>query len=195
MIGDPILAREGSSSYEFTVYGGLRYVRGNPTPYFTLTYWKGGENGEGGAGHEEIERRFPGRFTDLAALHMSDPDGTPWGAEGNGWYWLAGALGGAGERYHGGNRETYGKDPDCLGIFARHCRITIEEAAAIRDDVLAEATRPEDIEWGEWESNTKEPDWKKGRSRWAVLMERMRPRWKAEAEACIAHHNLIVFGH
>jgi hypothetical protein len=193
MYRDPILASRnrpaGTDGYRvplvFIVEGGLHNIRGNHAPYFSLTYTqhrRGFPNQcySGGAGHDAILALFP-QYADLAALHLSDIDGVPMHAEANGWYQLAGALGGAGERYHGGNDEAYGRPADPLGAFARHCRITIEEAEAIRDAV------------GWWRGHS--PDgWKAARAQWGGIMEAMRPRWKAEAEACIARHHLRVYG-
>jgi len=56
-------------------------------------------------------------------------------AEANGWYWISGALGGLGERYHGGNRETYGKPNDCRQIFTDHIHVSREAADRIIDTV------------------------------------------------------------
>lgn len=198
MRSDPILASRnlpaGTDGYRVPlvifVEGGLHHMRGNHAPYFSLTYSqhrRGFPNQcySGGAGHEHIEALFPGRFSDLAALHLSDIDGVPMHAEANGWYQLAGALGGAGERYHAGNAETYGRPRDPLAGFARHCRITEDEARAIVEDVRAHAD----------DSDPLAPiDWKPARVRWVELMDAMRPRWKAEAEACIARLSLRVYG-
>jgi hypothetical protein len=174
----------------FRVEGGLHYIRGNAAPYFTLTYWQHRKGfphqcESGGAGHDEIARWYGDRFADLAALHLSDIDGVP---EGNGWYWLAGAMGGAGERYHGGNtRGHYGgeyREPtrdECLAVFARHCRITLPEAETLRAEALDEYLHNPD-------------GWAAARATMALRLDDMRPRWRAEAEAAIARHNLRVFG-
>jgi hypothetical protein len=186
MTRDPILAAislpAGTDGYRvpltFRVEGGLHYMRGNHAPYFSLTYTqhrKGFPNQcySGGAGHEEILKRFP-RFSDLAALHLSDIDGVPMHAEANGWYWLAGSIGGAGEQYHGGNSSPRKSEAECLQVFADHCRITLNEAHAIRARVIAAG---ED-----------------GRDVWRREMEGMRARWKQEAEQAIARHHLKVYG-
>lgn len=203
---DPVLAARtlpaGTDGYRvpltFRVEGGLHYLRGNAAPYFTLTYTqhrKGFPNQcqSGGAGHERILELFP-RFADLAALHLSDLDGVPMHAEANGWYWLAGAMGGAGERFHGGNGKVQHWLPDgtfngyrdstpaeCLAVFAKHCRITLAEAETLRAEILDEYLHNPD-------------GWTAARAVWALRMDDMRPRWKSEADACIAAHNLRVFG-
>jgi len=190
---DPILAARtlpaGTDGYRvpltFVVEGDLHYIKGNHAPYFSLTYTqhrKGFPNQcySGGAGHDVILRYFP-RFADLAALHLSDIDGAPMHAEANGWYWLAGALGGADERYHGGSSDESKSESECLAIFAKHCRISLGEADRLRAEVQAE--------------HDNNPDgWKAARETWALRMDDMRPRWKAEAETAIARHNLRVYG-
>lgn len=203
---DPILASRnlpaGTDGYRvplvIIVTGGLNRI-GDQRPYFSLTYdqhRRGHPNQcySGGAGHDRIREVFGPRFDDLAALHLSDEDGVPMHAEANGWYLLAGTLpDGAGERHHAGNATTYGRPRDPLADFARHCRIGMDEAATIRDAVLTAATARPDPAWGEWETNDAPPDWKAARATWRAIMETMRPRWKAEAEACITRHHLRVF--
>lgn len=185
---DPILAArplpKGTDGYRFPLWfqveGGLHRI-GDQRPYFSLTYTQHRRGFRdqcyaGGAGHETIARYFGDRFADLAALHLSDIDGVPMHAEANGWYQLAGAMGGAGERYHAGN-ATYGDtSPDaCLAAFARHCRISIPEAEMIRLHVSGYTTPYDREKWGE-------------------IMEMLRPRWKAEAKAAIERHHLRVYG-
>lgn len=115
--------------------------------------------------HDEAEQAWP-EIKPLIALHLSDAEtGEPMHAEANGWYWLAGALGGCGEQYHGGNRETYGEENDCLGIFADHCRITRQEAQAIADEI------------GHLKLNIDR------RNAWNRICDEMRPKWAAEAKA------------
>lgn len=191
---EPILATRslprGTDGYRvpltFRVKGGLHYIRGNHAPYFTLTYTqhrKGFPNQcyAGGAGHDEIARYYDDRFADLAALHLADIDGVPMGAEGNAWYWLAGALGGAGETYHGGNNGQSLTPARCLELFARHCRVTLDEAEAIRAEASAEYAHNPD-------------GWAAARETVNLRLHDMRPRWKAEADAAIARHGLRVFG-
>ena len=186
------------------VEGGLRFLKGNSSPHFTLTgsvFRKGFDPDTAhmfGCLHDLILKRFP-KFADLAALHLSDIDGQPMHAEANGWYWLAGALGGMGERHHGGNGKSQHWKPDgefdgyrestpaeCLAVFADHCRIPLAEAEAIRDRCLA-AILPNP--WG-----TREHYVEASRDAWRAVLESMRPRWKAEADACVARHGLVVFG-
>ena len=202
MIGDPILrgpvrrppGTDGSLvPLMLTVYGGLNYLRGNSAPYFSLTYWqhRSGHPNQcqsGGAGHELILQLYP-ELADLAALHLSDIDGAPTGAEANGWYWLAGALGGLGQRYHGGSLPSR-SEAECLAIFARHCRISEGEAMTIRSAVLRAyaSAGPEAVEL--------EPAARQAaaRAEWGAIMDAMRPRWKSEADAAIEKHGLVVYG-
>ena len=203
---EPVLAARtrpaGTDGYHvpltFRVEGGLHYLHGNHAPHFSLTYTqhrKGFPNQcySGGAGHDTILALYP-RFADLAALHLSDIDGVPMHAEANGWYALGGALGGAGETYHAGNGKVQHWRPDgtfdgyrestpaeCLESFARHCRITLAEAESIRAECSAEYAHNPD-------------GWAAARAVMALRLDDMRPRWKREAEECIARHNLRVYG-
>lgn len=166
---DPVLARttlpasreEGRRyPHTFIVSGGLHYIKGNSQPHFSLTcteHRQGFPNQEesGGCGTDRILHLFP-EFADMAALHLSDLDGVPMHAESIGWYNLAGALGGFGEKHHGGNSKQNFPLPaaridpakpwqtteyrlptceECLQSFARHCRITLEDAKQIRGEV------------------------------------------------------------
>lgn len=223
MKSDPVLAVKTLPAGEgrrhphtFKVEGGLNYLRGNTAPYFTLTYTEhrqGFPNQEnsGGAGHEEVLRQFP-QFADLAAMHLSDIDGVPMHAESYGWYQLAGALGGFGEKYHAGNSKgsyplpASRLDPakpyithearlptreECLQSFARHCRIEVEEARAVMaevDPLRKRVCDPKTVE-------AANPGYLANcRARWAAICEATRPRWKQEAFACIAHHGLLLYG-
>lgn len=191
----------------FTVHGGLHYLRGNASPYFALTldsHRKGfpDQCQSGGCDHETILKSWP-RFADLAALHMSSIDGVPMHAEANAWYNLAGALPDfAGEQFHVGNTQQHfpklhidpakpwdktdyrNPTPDeALGLFAKYVRIDSVTAAAVRQSVIDAAMR-EDLTF----------NWDDGRRWFDQWIEEQHPRWKAEADACIAKHNLVVFG-
>lgn len=201
--------------HTFIVKGGLHYLRGNDLPYFSLTYTEhrqGFPNQEesDGAGHKVILQHFP-QFADLATLHLSDIDGVPTGAEANGWYQLAGALGGFGEKYHAGNNKgnyplsasqldptklwrtteyRYPTHEECLESFARHCRIRIKEAKQIRADVTASHEKVNDFGFFTMVA----PDITEVRARWAAICDGMRPRWQTEARSCILNHRLQVYG-
>lgn len=228
MKSDPILvsktlpAGEGRKHpHTFRVEGGLHYLKGNDAPYFALIYTEHrqgfpSQEESGGCNPDSILQHFP-QFADLAALHLSDINGVPTHAESNGWYQLAGALGGFGEEYHAGNSKQNFPLPasridpakpwqttehrlptreECLESFARHCRIPIEEAQAIVAEVDL-------LNWqrgNHWERRRREDPGHVAtylancRTRWAAICESMRPRWQAEANACILRHRLQVYG-
>lgn len=198
MKNDPILAstawREENHRYSMKVFGGLRYIRGNRQPHFTITadIREDGREYTCGCCHDEIEKRFPGRFTDLIAMHLSDLDGTPMHFEANGWYTLAGVLGGAGERYHAGNQQYLDTSPEALlHSFAEHCRITLPEAQAIADNVrLAFGPKNESYAFGPHSPN----DYKRGREVWKAWAAKQIQRMQAEANSCIEKHKLVIFG-
>jgi hypothetical protein len=96
---------------------------------------------------------------------------------------------------------------ECLEILARHVRVDFETARKLRDDVVGiwVATR-RDCEQApaatETETASDAPDfltwtkssWKAARAFFSEWIDQQRPRWKTEADACIAKHNLRVFG-
>ena len=189
MSKDPILAFVGEMQSDATgrpysgmvINGGLHYIKGNSAPYFTLTCttYKGGRDAGGGADHEEILRHRPD-LKPLADLHLSSIDGVPMHAEANGWYWLAGTVaGGFGQRHHGGTGSGAKRACDCLRIFANHVRISHQEAADLRERMLAIA---------------KDEGNGAARSAFDHWIGEQRPRWKAEADACIQQFGLVVFG-
>ena len=170
------------------VRGGLRFINSNKTPSFTITtdcYRLGfpRQCWSGGADHESIEKYWPGRFSDLIALHLSNIDGAPLHAEPNGWYNLAGYFNGAGERYHRGNSNARCVDgyrkptsDECLALWAKFLRLPFNDAKKLADRIAAK-----------WNN----PDMKAEHAR--VIAEQ-RPRWRQEAIDCIARHKLTVFG-
>lgn len=137
--------------------------------------------------HEEILRMWP-KLAPIVALHSSDAiTGEPMHGEANGFYWLVGALGGLGERYHRDRTPD-----DCLRIFADHCRITLEEAQGIARAVrgaFEDGKRTVATSEVVSERTTKEM-LKVGRAcamrDWKVIYSDMLPRFKREAEAGIA---------
>lgn len=123
-------------------------------------------------------------------MHLSDIDGAPMHAAANGWYHLAGYFPDAfGEQYHGGNSQRHFADgyrmptsDECLEVFADHCRIGMTEARTIAEQIRAVAMA------ARHSRNAI------ARAECTRILETMRPRWKAEADACIARHGLVVFG-
>jgi hypothetical protein len=118
----------------------------------------------------------------LVALHASSDDGTPM-REQNGWYWLAGCLD-IGEQYHGGN-GTPARGPDeCLRIFAKHCRIGLDQADAILTQAKAARLPVIDLNIDKQREAV--------RDRWCEICETMRPRWTREAADAVEHFSLPV---
>jgi len=174
----PILAREPvldpkeyNGATILRVEGGLHYIRGNSSPYFSLTcsYLNGG-----GAAHELILEHFP-QFADLAALHLSDVNGSPMYAADNGFF-------------HMGGVDTFGKHNAPNWKFAAsHFRITETEVQQLARDLfgvhfsmtagfLSKGARADAL------------------ARLTSWVDTQRPRWLAEADACIRKHGLVVYG-
>lgn len=206
---DPVLASvtipgAGRTPARFLrALGGLHYLRGNSAPYFSLTMEGGRYNTRAaredidscGCNHEEILRRWP-RFADLAALHLSDINGEPMHAEANGVYHLAGADPSLfRQEYHAGNcgglpsRET---EETCRRRAREHFRITEDELSALFVRISAAVTPI--IALHSRRLLPVEEIRNASRAVVAAFVEEMRPRWKAEAEACIQKHGLKVYG-
>lgn len=208
MSRDPLLRgpkfyTEQGQKYRLSAHGGLHFIRGNSAPHFSLTATQDRKapNGRwmddmGGCCHPLILKHWPD-LADLAAMHLSDIDGTPMHADGNGWYWFAGALGGLTEEYHGGNVERQHWKPDgsfdgyrkstpdeCLKVFADHVRINMPLAEEFR------ASYERDLSRGGY-SRTAIVEARARFTKWIVAQA---PRWKSEADACIAKHGLKVYG-
>lgn len=99
---------------------------------------------------------------------------------------------------------------ECLQIFADHVRVDLDTAKALATDIIGTwyATRaacePATAdEAGIYGGNPSETDfplcwskrsWIAARQVFSQWIEAQKPRWKAEADACIAKHNLRVFG-
>lgn len=156
---------------QIRVEAGLHYLRGNSLPYFGVTAAIGtprelhtGDYQAGGCCHEDILRVWP-ELAPVVALHLSDSEGQPMHAEADGWYWLAGYYGGAGETYRAGNGSSRKHAAACLQSWADHVRIPVETARA-----LADGWRCED-------------DWTASRRWCAQWLEAQRGRFTAEAEA------------
>lgn len=159
------------------VHGGLTKFD-NQKLYFSLTCERKGLNG---FNRQEILENFP-ELKGFVDLYLSDIDGIPMHAIVNGYYWLAGALGGCGENYHGGNGID-GKSPkECKEIFKRHMRCTEQEFKKVSSKVRGIISQ----------SRTSGKRFKKEHPKNAVerLAETLKPRWKQEAQDCILRYNL-----
>jgi hypothetical protein len=166
--------------YRLRVRAGLHKI-GGQRPYFTITAELHSRSPGGssyrsepeacGCLHDEILQRFPD-FGPLVDMHLADEDGVPMHAEANGWYWLAGALGGLDEQYHGSDSSNGRTRAECFDVFARLVRVTTEEARRIAADVvLSDAPR----------------------EAWRWICASMLPRWKREADDAISRFGLRVF--
>ncbi|MDO9252593.1 MAG: hypothetical protein Q7U48_13720 [Hydrogenophaga sp.] len=202
---NPILRESINGQTKVRAVGGLHFIRGNAPTYFSLTIesWKGGREDEFGAGHNRLIKRWP-ELKPLADLHLSDIDGVPTHAEGNGWYWLAGAapeLQAQGQ-YHGGNGQRQHWKPDgsfdgyrestpdeCLQVFAEHVRISLADAAELRQLVVAETETV-----NQYDRVYLGLGRVKARAAFAHWIEAQKPRWKADADACVASLGLVVYG-
>lgn len=166
----------GDSSRYIEVCAGLHWLAGNARPFFSVT----GEIGrvravepeEFGRTHDKVVEHWP-ELAPVVALRCCDDRGVPMHPIENGLYWLAGALGGLGQRYHGGNTTSRSRTPDeCRQILADHLRLT---DAAVLDELLTEATNV--FAMGGYH----------GVREWfGFVVDNQRKRWQAEATAAIA---------
>lgn len=168
---------------------------GNQHPHFSVTgeistqgERSRGDFQTGGCIHDEILKAWPA-IAPVVAMHLSNADdGQPMHGEANGFYWLAGAFGGLGERYHGGTD----KSPDeCLAIFADYVRVTIDEAQsiarAVRDafnDGARVAISAEVTEAAK-QANAKAGN-AAAKADWKVIYSDMLPRFRREAQDALA---------
>lgn len=163
-----------------TIEYGLRYLSGNKLPYFSVTVdgrdkgSRGGGGWFGGCCHDLVRKVAP-ELNPLIALHSSDVNGEPTHAESNGWYWLAGACGGLGEKYHGGNGDFGKSTGECEQVLADHLRITANEARGL---VVAALTLAET------------DGYKAAREMFAKNVAGMHARWEQEADKAIEQFNL-----
>jgi hypothetical protein len=206
----PTLARSyGMRSALITITAQAYQLGGNQHPHFSVTadvYSPGRSHDPQACGcmHEEAAKYWP-EVVPLIALHGSNADdGAPSYAEGNGWYNMAGALGGAGERYHRGNSElnfpcvgpegenteyTEYRKPsadECLDFVAEHLRISLEEATALRARLLAVVEADADYNGA--------PDWKLARREFGVFVDAQKERWAREAAEGVALIRALAAG-
>lgn len=177
------------------VTAGLSHLQGNARPHFSVTaeiFRPGARDIEaGGCLHDEVIKYWP-ELAPIVALHLGDDTGAPMHAEANGWYWLAGALGGAGERYHGGNGSQADTSPaGCLQVFADHVRVPLAEAERIAEAVRAAMDIPlggvAPERWDEYSADT-HAVWcnREGHATWRRLCAPMLERWHEQAAAGVA---------
>jgi hypothetical protein len=141
--------------------------RGGCTPAFSVTgeEWLARKPGKFrrepdcvGCIHDIALECFP-QLADVVALHLSDVEGVPMHGVANAWYWAAGALGGMGERYHGGNQAYLRERP--RDILAKHLRITEEQCNTLLFILIISRDPKATLE---------------------AVIGMMRPRWLVEAQ-------------
>lgn len=124
--------------------------------------------------HSEILQARPD-LAPIVAIHLSDANtGQPMHAEANGWYWIAGALGGLGERFHGANDSQARSQTDCATILAKHLRTdnltTTALLANIQQMHTMFGTEAARNWWKQW-VQTNAPTWKKDNDQAKQLLD------------------------
>ena len=105
----------------YIVQYGLRYLRQNPFPYFSVTVTAPDSMDVAvGCCHEDILKVYPD-MQDIIDLHCSNPYGEPAYPNADGWYWYS--------SFDGKGTHT---DKDDIEMFAKHVRISIEDARSMR---------------------------------------------------------------
>ena len=168
-----------------TVTAGLHHLAGNARPYWSVT----GEIQEprrrdisaGGCLHDEIARHWPG-LQPVIDLHLADDAGKPLYAEINGWYFLSGYYGGAGEQYHAGNTPDRLVVAPPIDSLASHFRITVADAIALADSLKAGCLVEE---WGATRYSDLEC-WRNMKAAFSVYVAAQADRWAAESAAGVA---------
>ena len=171
----PIYKQVPIGSGILTIYVGLRYIKGNLTPYFSLTA-KSKEYGYG-MQHDLILEHCP-ELAPLADMHLSDINGVPMCAVENGWYWLKGAAGDQGSFFSEFINPE--EEPEkCMQMLAKHLRISNAEAQKL----IQETTR-----------SVKRVGRTTAKQEFAWYIERLKPHWKAEADEAIEQFDLRIYG-
>lgn len=142
-----------------------------PMSYFSVTgeEYENGKLVHCGTLPEQILEVFP-ELHDAVRLHGSDELGVPMHAEENGWYWLAGALGGLDEKYHGGSSSGKYTRAKCRGFLRGHLRLSESEVSDMINTTHTIA-KQESVE--------------AAKDNFKLWIDDLRVRWSAEAEAAI----------
>lgn len=163
---------------QFTITAKAYHIGGNSHPHFSVTgdistpaERRRGDGQAGGCLHDEALAVWP-EIEPIIRLHLSNADdGAPIHAESNGYYWLAGIVGGLGEKYHGGSGNS-GKSPaECLKILADHLRVPFNEADRIATAIAA---------------TFRDSGSEAAKAAFAAYIDEQRPRWAQEAKDGLA---------
>lgn len=192
MTNPVIRSRESGTTKWVRAEGGLNYLRGNSKPYFSLTMASYDVHG---AAHEELLKIWP-ELKPLADLHLSTIDGVPMLALENGLYYVQHMIPGCsgyGPTATSFADNRYGKkltDDECTLIMAKHFRISLNEARGLLV-MLINAAENGISQYERIYGAGSKPVVKAALAAW---VEAQKPRWKAEADACIKALDLKVFG-
>lgn len=190
----PTLAKEyGGRRATLTVTAHAYQLGGNQHPHFSVTcdLRVDGRDAAGGCMHDEALRFWPA-VRPVVDMHLSNADdGEPMHADSNGWHWMSGALGGAGERYHGGNSDRqhwkdngdfdgyrHSTQDECLKTLAEHLRISVEDAGKLRETLQG-------IVDADFDYNGTQ-DWSLARRHFTNFVNAQRQRWQNEATETLA---------
>ena len=174
--------RSGST---ITVTAGLHNL-GVQKPYWSVTgeirephQISRGDVAACGCLHYEIARHWQ-ELQPIIDMHLADDKGKPLYAIENGWYFLAGHFGGAGEPYHAGKDHRQTAPP--INSLASHFRITVADAIALADSLKADGLAEE---WGAIGYSDLEC-WRNVKAAFSVYVAAQADRWAAESAAGVA---------
>lgn len=176
---------ENGTTYRIMAKAILRKI-GAQAPYFSLTgeidrkarnnRWM---EDSGGCIHDEIVKHFPA-LAPLVAMHLSDIDGAPMHAVGNGIYNAVGGcfVFGKWSAYDGNTYKVPATEDEIINRIQNHFRVGRDEALKIRADFRTCGISPSAYD--------------NGNARMAALVATMRERWKADAKDAIEKFNLQI---
>jgi len=134
--------------------------------------------------HDVAARYWP-KIKPIIDLHLSNADdGEPMHAVVNGWYWFAGAYGGMGERYHGGNSTPTREPAYCLGVLAEHLRLGVQSTQSECLYMISkgeEAARACGYKTAQGSIHKNAVIGHETRKLFRKWIDRQRPRWESEA--------------
>ena len=197
IIRGPLEYQEGNRWFQITAKGGLHKLPGNKDAYFSLTgdinsgrpYYL--QHWSGGCIHEDLLKHWPD-LKPLKLLHLSDSQGVPTHSVANGLYWLHGALPPEAcirALYHGGTGSSAKRPEECLRILADHVRISLDEAAELRDRMTQVA-----LSLGHYARVWEDKADAAIKVAFETWVESQKPRWAREAQQAIEQFGLIRYG-